>query len=276
LLHLFAFTTPFQFIFSGGEMLKEISVRRTLLALALIGPAGAWAVPNALGIASTAGQDSFDSLMSSTDLGESATVSGPTPSLGGLGGLHDGVGTPVGTDTSATLTGDAYFDGAAGFGASNLLSLHPAVTYTFNTGAGGSATGYNITSIISAYGWHDHASFSDQDYSISYSTVANPNVFVTLTSVAYNPFDPANDNANAGGQYNSSQVTVTDSTGVLASGVTALEFTFTPYFNVAGLEQSGQVVREIDVNGVATVLPEPGALGLVAGSLILGMRRRNK
>jgi hypothetical protein len=254
----------------------KISIGCVLLGLVLLVPGVTWASPGSSGVASTTGQDAYDSSISATDLGQSATVSGVTPSLGSLGGLHDGAGSPVGTDTSANLNSDAYFDGAAGFGTSNLLSSHPTVTYSFNTGAGGSPTGYNITSVVSTYGWHDHASFSDQDYSILYSTVAHPTVFLPLTSVAYNPFDPANDSAAAGGQYNSSQVTVTDTTGVLASGVANLEFTFTPYFNVAGLEQSGQVVREIDVNGVATSVPEPTMFGLVLAGLTVGLKRRQR
>jgi hypothetical protein len=255
-------------------MLRKCFGRSVLLCLIVIGPAAAWAAPSVSGVNSATGQDSFDSLISSTDLGESATVTGATPSLGSLAGLHDGLGSPVGTDTSANLNNDGYFDGSAGFGTSNLLASHPTVTYAFNTGVGGSSTGYNITRVVSTNGWHDHASFSDEDYSILYSTVANPTVFLPLTTVAYNPFDPANDSATAGGQYNSSQVTVTDSTGVLASGVAALEFSFTPYSNVAGLEQSGQVVREIDVTGVATSVPEPAACGLVLAALAMLKRSR--
>lgn len=246
----------------------------TVLAVALLSSSVASASPGVNGLSSTSGQDSYDSLISSTDLGQSATVTGATPSLGSLDGLHDGLGSPTGNDTNATLTNDAYFDGSAGFGTSNLLSSHPVVTYTFNTGVGGSATGYSITSVVSANGWHDHASFSDQDYSISYSTVANPAVFTPLTAVAYNPFDPASDSATAGGQYNSSQVTVTDTTGVLATGVAALRFTFTPYLNNAGLEQAGQVVREFDVNGVATIAPEPAACGVMLAGLAAMKRSR--
>ena len=247
---------------------------RILFASVLLGSGSVWASPSVSTVASTASQDSFDSAMSSTDLGESATVTGTTPSLGGLAGLHDGTGSPSGTDTSATLTNDAYYDGSAGFGASNLLASHPTAIYTFNTGAGGSATGYSITRIVSANGWHDHGSFSDQDYSISYSTVANPTVFTLLTGVVYNPFDPANDNDNAGAQPNSSQVTVTDTSGVLASGVAALEFTFTPYSDPSGVEQSGQVVREIDVFGAATTTPEPAVCGLAMAGLGTLTRRR--
>lgn len=116
-------------------MVAKIRGVRVLFPLVLMVPSVAWASPSSPGLASTAGQDSFDSFISSTDLGESATVTGTTPSLGALSGLHDGTGTPVGTDTSATLTGDAYYDGSAGFGTSNLLASHPTAVYTFNTGA---------------------------------------------------------------------------------------------------------------------------------------------
>lgn len=256
-------------------MLVKMRLGTFWLTLALV-PGISLATPIISGVSSTSGQSTFDGGISSTDLGESATVTGTTPSLGSLAGLNDGAGSPVGTDTSANLNNDCYFDGTAGFGTPNLLVSHPVVVYAFNVGAGGSSTGYNITSVVSTYGWHDHASFSDQDYSIAYSTVANPTVFIPLTSVAFNPFDPSNDSAPAGSQFNSSQVTVTDSSGVLASGVADLQFTFSPYFNVAGLEQAGQVIREIDVNGVATSVPEPAVCGLVLSGLALTLNRRRR
>jgi hypothetical protein len=71
-------------------------------------------------------------------------------------------------------------------------------------------------------------------------------------------------------------VTVTDSTGILASGVAALEFTFTPYANPSSLEQAGQVVREIDVNGVATPVPEPATCGLILAAMAAGLIGRQR
>jgi lysophospholipase L1-like esterase len=200
------------------------------------------------GVSSTANQSYFDGTILTNNLGTQATLSGTTPSLGSLGGLVDGEGSPTGVgNTNGDLSADAYFDGYGSFGTPNELASTPSVTFTFNTTATGNPAGYTISSISSVYGWHDHASFSDQDYSIAYSTVSNPTTFTTLTTVAYNPFDPANDNANAGAQYNSSLVTVARSTGSLATSVAALKFTFTAYHDTGGMEQAGQVVREISI-----------------------------
>jgi lysophospholipase L1-like esterase len=221
--------------------------RKTSCVVACLGlPSFAVAQISSATFSSMANQSFFDGTILTNNLAAQATISGTTPSLGSMAGLVDGEGSPIGVgDTDATLTSDGYYDGAAGFGTPNELLSSPSVTFTFNTAA--NPSGYTISSISSVYGWHDHASFSDQDYTISYSTVSNPNVFTTLTSVAYNPFDPASDNANAGGQYNSSLVTVSNGSGPLATAVAALKFTFTDYKDASNIEQSGQVVREISI-----------------------------
>ena len=217
------------------------------------------------GLNNSVNQSFFDGTILTNNLAADATASGTTPSLGSLAGLTDGEGSPIGVgDTSGNLNNDAYFDGTGGFGTpTNELISSPSVTFTLDTSAAtGKPTGYSISSISSVYGWHDHASMSDQDYTISYSTVANPTVFNALTTVAYNPFDPASDNANAGAQYNSSLVKVANSGGLLATAVAAVKFTFTDYKDASNVEQAGQVVREIsiaspDVPAVAgpTILP---------------------
>jgi lysophospholipase L1-like esterase len=222
----------------------------SLASIGLIVPAVASAQIAVNGLSTLANQSFFDGTILTNNLAAQATVTGTTPSLGSLAGLDDGEGSPIGLgDTSANLTNDCYFDGTGGFGTPNLLASTPSVTFTFNTNAstGGNANGYTISSISSVYGWHDHASFSDQDYSISYSTVSNPNLFTPLTTVAYNPFDPVNDQVNAGSQFNSSLVTVSNSSGPLATSVAAIKFTFTAYDDAQNIEQTGQVIREISI-----------------------------
>jgi lysophospholipase L1-like esterase len=196
-----------------------------------------------------ANQSFFDGTILTNNLAADATATGATPSLGSLAGFADGEGSPIGQgDTSANLSNDAYYDGSAGFGTPDLLASSPSVTFTFDTSAAtGDPSGYTISSISSVYGWHDHASFSDQDYSISYATVLNPTAFTSLATVAYNPFDPVNDNVNAGAQFNSSYVTVANSSGPLATSVAAIKVTFNAYENANDIEQAGQVVREFSI-----------------------------
>ena len=231
--------------------MKPNSLRNILLAATcLILPKTAPAQTTITGLSTLSNQSLFDGTILTNNLAAQATITGTTPSLGSLPGLVDGEGSPIGLgDTSANLTNDGYFDGSAAFGTPNLLASSPTVTFTFNTNpsTAGNAGGYTISSISSVYGWHDHASFSDQDYSLSYSTVSNPNVFSPLATVTYNPFDPLNDQVNAGSQFNSSLVTVSNSFGPLATSVAAIKFTFTDYKDASQIEQAGQVIREISI-----------------------------
>lgn len=218
------------------------------LVAAVALPSLAAAQVTVTGLSNTVNQSTFDGTILTNNLAAKANVTGNAPSLGSLAGLTDGLGSPIGVgDTSANLNNVGYYDGSAGFGTSNLLLSSPTVTFTFDTSAAGRPAGYTISNISSVYGWHDHASFSNQDYAISYSTVASPNVFNPLTSVAYNPFNPAADSPNAGAQYNSSFVTVANTSGPLASSVAAIRLTFAAYRNVNNVEQAGQVVREISI-----------------------------
>jgi hypothetical protein len=85
-----------------------------------------------------------------------------------------------------------------------------------------------------------------------------------LTTVNFQPFSDA---TTAGG---STKVNVTDTTGILATGVDAIRFDILDTFsNNAG----GVVMREIDVFG--TAVPEPSATLLFGlGGLVLLRRRR--
>jgi hypothetical protein len=91
------------------------------------------------------------------------------------------------------------------------------------------------------------------------ATVANP-VFADVALVDYAPSGAA-----------SSMVSVTDSTGTIASGVTAVQFTFQPVL------VNDILLGEIDVTGVATV-PEPSTIALLAFACLAGLiaiRRRS-
>jgi hypothetical protein len=92
--------------------------------------------------------------------------------------------------------------------------------------------------------------------------VGAPNTFSLLKEVNYAPFSGSEQSAD------SSQVTLTDTTGTIATGVSAIRFSF---LDNSG---SGQVFREIDVTGMA--VPERSvALTFVGGgAALLGWRRR--
>lgn len=115
---------------------------------------------------------------------------------------------PVGNATTSPnyLTfGNGY--PAVDYGDQLIYTL-PASTY-----------GYNLTNIEVYGGWQDNGRCS-QDYTVLYSTVANPGSFIYLTNVSYQPTIP---NANAA----SSQVIIGQAGGgVIASNVAAVEFDF--------------------------------------------------
>lgn len=198
----------------------------------------------------------FDGNILNNDL-----IEGTSPALASLtatpGANFPATGSNDGTATH--VNGLVYYGGPPPTGVDLLYTLQ------------GSATGYDINTVNSIYGWQDsryrHAA---QEWTISVSTVANPTL-TPLYTVVYAPY-AANDNA-AG----STQVTLTDSTGTIVSGVTAINFHLTTYGNPGDPGYTGEigVVREFDVLGTPTV-PEPASLGLIGlgGLGILARRRR--
>ena len=158
--------------------------------------------------------------------------------------------------------------------AGTSLKSDPVLTIALNTSV--NTLGYDLTSINSIYGWQNFHSFSDQDYTISYSTVAAPTVFTLLATVAYNPFAPGGDPDEAANPQSASQVTLTNLAG--AVGVADIQFAFTPYTSPAGNEQNGQMIREIDVFGTPTLtVPEPSTYALMGlGGLLLVWRLRRQ
>lgn len=212
-----------------------------------------------------AGENSFNSNISSTDLVQAGAASlgsvtaSRTPTFP-VSGVNDGSGAHSG--------GVSYWGGAA----------PAAVDLTFNLT--GSATGYDISSVNSIFGWSDvryrHAA---QNWELYVQTVSNA-TFTQIGSVHLNPWGAYD------GAAGSTQVTMTGSTGLLASGVTAIRFHLLPYgaLGDTGYTAEVGVIRELDVFGQATgavnpaSVPEPGTvalLGLCATALVASRRRKS-
>lgn len=159
-------------------------------------------------------------------------------------------GTNDGSASAGDVTGDyAYWDGRT------------SVTLTYELT--GSATGYDIDSINTIYGWAEGRRHAAQYYSVYVATLAN-STYELLHTVDYDPSDTEQIEV-------SSQVTLTDTTGTLATGVTGIRFIAID--DAGGLYNEVGVIHEIDVFGTPTV-PEPTSMALLATSGLLILRRR--
>ena len=86
-----------------------------------------------------------------------------------------------------------------------------SVTYTLPP----TANGYDLTNIMTAGGWNDGGR-DEQAYTVYYSTLQNPDMFLPLLTVDFNPTNPVG--------YSMNRITLTPATGVLATNVAALRF----------------------------------------------------
>jgi len=151
----------------------------------------------------------------------------------------------------------------------NPDNLPAVVTYNLDTSV--ATQGYNLTSISTFMGWgfesrvHVH-----QDYKIEISLVGSAD-YVLLTDVLYTPFADLTDFE---GNYESKVRVVEDVTGILASGVDSIRFTFNDTGGPAGDFALGTVIREIDVVGFA-VGGDPNAIVITTPSERQIIQRNN-
>ena len=188
--------------------------------------------------------------VSSTDLLNGLTPSNVTGNFtqegtGGPGVLTDGLfPSPITRDGGGPFQFSAFATGGNSGGTS--------LTYLLGIPR-------NIGSIAVYGGWQDSGR-DQQSYSVLYSLATAPAVFIPLTTVDFNP--PGTTSPQL------SKVTLSDTTGVLASNVAALRFDF----NATENGYSGY--SEIDA---FAAVPEPGATGLLAlAALGASARRRRK
>ena len=119
-----------------------------------------------------------------------------------LAGTHDGIGQDGSTQANTAFTYNSPVE------IKYYLNTNPAT--------GGSATGYDITGASLVAGWPSAGMYAQQWWNINVATVAAPTTFTLLAPVSYNPF-PGSLTAGY------SHVAPTDSTGVLATGVVAVD-----------------------------------------------------
>jgi len=157
-------------------------------------------------------------------LGTSLIAGQNPPSLGnGTGNFNDpdvnypntAGGLPVLTDGNY---GTFTYDGShAAFATCGTPTSNAGQYVTYLLGA--DANGYDVTNIQIAGGWNDNGRDS-QYYTILYSTVSNPTIFLPLTSVAKNLLGYGVSDSTV------IRTTLTPATGVLASNVYAIEVDF--------------------------------------------------
>ncbi len=206
---------------------------------------------------STTDETIYNSFVSTTDLLHGITGTGGTwNSVNGSTiptGLNDGSGAG---DSNVTVT--IGLTGAA-WAANGSVSFRE-----FFIGNGANGLGYNITEVQSIAAWQG-ASFQNQRYEILVSTVGSA-AFTLLATVNFQPASGTSGSVQGG----ATKINVTDSLGVLATGIDAIRFNI---LDSSGATAGGTVFREIDVFGISTV-PEPSSALLGGLGLLAILRRR--
>ena len=195
---------------------------------------------------------SWSAEISSTDLinsGQSSfsSFSATTPSFGS-GGMNDG------QSSERSFDNNVYYP-------DNGTAIDFYATFDLNTSV--NTYGYDITSINTFIGWcENNMQQANQIYTVEVSTIGSSD-YTALTTVNYTPF------SDISGLYHYSYVGVSENgTGILATRVDSIRFTFTSPGSTSFA--SGTVIRELDVIGTPTSVPEP-AVASFAGFFVVGL-----
>jgi hypothetical protein len=187
--------------------------------------------------------------------------------------------------SSVTYSANPRFGGTAASGGAHNNGIHGAdgtsgeitfwlgatagetytITYDLNTTL--NPAGYDIRSVQTIHAWTNNSGHQkNQNYTMDVSTVSGGAGFSPIATVAYLPFDEVS-------QSGASKVNITeDATGILATGVDQIRFTYT--IPTPSGSQASPTIREIDIFGTATI-PEPSSTALLGlGALGLVLRRR--
>jgi hypothetical protein len=211
--------------------------------------------------ASSTNEMEFDSQISATDLinlGQPSFLSSDNTVAPVSVFPFTIAGTNDGTAASYTVSPDESFAHNTWYLWSDASTT---LTYTLNTNplTGGSAKGYDINNVKVFTGWQDAYLFTNQIWTMRVSTLTNP-AFTDVQSVDFT--SPATAKA--------SMISLTDSTGTIASGVTSVQFYVQKKVTVPDDGNLGIVLREIDVVGTATV-PEPSTIALLGIAALAGL-----
>lgn len=183
--------------------------------------------------------------------GTGYTVSATDLLNGNSGAVTSGsIDNREGTSGNLAVLTNGQFGQANAIGGSEALAIqsNTQITYTLDTAT--NPQGYSLSSIDVYSGWQDSGR-DNQTYTVSYSTVDDPNTFVTFTGTSSVDFNPA---------VNSGKSTLAAAGGVLANHVSQIRFDFGP-------QESGHVgYREIDVAGYATPPTETSVTITVVGA----------
>ena len=129
------------------------------------------------------------------------------------------------------------YDDVGGASVATIAWTTVGATAEYNLGTGANGLGFNLTSIQSIADWNS-AAFGNQAYTVEVKPMGGS--YTTLATVDYQPLTSAG----------TTKVTLTDPSGVLASGIEFIKFTAN---SVNGGSNGGVFTfREIDVFGVDT------------------------
>jgi hypothetical protein len=206
-------------------------------------------------------QNGSSALSSQVNYSPSADIPIAQPSFAGLPGLNDGV---IAAAHPSSYTQIVLMDGADGV--ANPLCYQ---VFVLNTAA--APNGYDISEVDSFASWTTGGNNSRtwQNMEIKYNLMGESysgSGELLHSLYAYTPYRP-----NDAG-WNTTKVSLTDSTGKLVSGISAIEFLYLANGQSGSGLGTGNLTSysEVVAIGSPTVVPEPSSVVLVIAAL-LGM-----